>query len=226
MQHSGPSIHEKDRYVPALGYRWLTPLYDSVVALTSREAVFKGLLLEQADLKPAQRVLDLACGTGTLALMAKRRQPSANIVGLDGDANILEIARSKARNTNVDIEFRQGLSDELPFSDHLFDCALSSLFFHHLQPDQKEASFHELARVLRPGGELHVADWGAASGAVSRVLFYPIQFLDGFSNTADHVAGLFPGYFERAGFRQVQVRHSVATMFGNISLFSARAPTG
>jgi ubiquinone/menaquinone biosynthesis C-methylase UbiE len=83
-----------DRYVPALGYRWLTSLYDAVVAMTTREHAFKSALIEQAAIQPGDTVLDLACGTGTLTSMAKRAQPAAQLVGLDGDAEVLRIAGS------------------------------------------------------------------------------------------------------------------------------------
>ena len=62
-------------YIPALGYRWLTGLYDPVVRLTTRESTFKPALIEQAQLQAGERVLDLACGTATLTLAAKRAQP-------------------------------------------------------------------------------------------------------------------------------------------------------
>jgi len=217
-------VQHPERFVPALRFRWLTPFYDFVAALTTRESAFKQLLLQQADPKPGWRVLDLACGTGTLTLMAKQQEPAAIIIGLDGDPQILKIARGKAQKAGLDIDFRQGLSYELPFPDHSFDCVLSSLFFHHLQPDQKDKTCRELARILRPGCKLHVADWGAASGPISRALFYPIQLLDGFSNTADHAAGRLPAYFERASFEQVEVWRNLRTIHGNLSLLSGCAP--
>jgi ubiquinone/menaquinone biosynthesis C-methylase UbiE len=89
----------RDTYVPALAFDRLTPLFDSVVRVTTREQTFKRRLLDQAAIAPGERVLDLGCGTGTLALMAKRRQPDAELVGLDGDPAILERARAKARTT-------------------------------------------------------------------------------------------------------------------------------
>lgn len=206
-------------YIPALKFRWLTPLYDFVVATTTREKRFKYRLLQQAALQPAWNVLDLGCGTGTLALWAKKIQPGAQIVGLDGDPQILEIAQRKARRRGCDIEFREGLSYRLPFEDNSFDCVLSSLFFHHLVPDDKRATLTEVRRVLRPGGELHIADWGAAAGTVSRALFRAVQRLDGEKNTVDHVMGRFPEYLSQAGFQQAEIRESFFTVYGILSLF-------
>jgi SAM-dependent methyltransferase len=70
-------------YIPALGYRWLTRFYDPVVRATTREATFKDALLQQASIQDGQRILDLGCGTGTLAMMAKRANRSAAVFGLD-----------------------------------------------------------------------------------------------------------------------------------------------
>ena len=212
-------MQSSDSYIPALKFAWLTPCYDFVVATTTREKRFKRRLLQQASLQPGWDVLDLGSGTGTLALWAKQAQPAARIVGLDGDPQILEIARRKARKRRCEIEFREGLSYRLPFEDNSFDCVLSSLFFHHLVPDDKRATLVEVRRVLRPGGELHIADWGAAVGPVSRALFRAGQRLDGEANTIDHVTGRFQDYLSQAGFQQVEVRESFFTVYGVLSLF-------
>src|SRR5581483_6293325 len=83
-------------YIPALGYRWLTPAYDAAVALTTRERTFKRALIEQAKLQAQERVLDLACGTATLTIMAKRDEPTAELTGIDGDPQMLKRACRKA----------------------------------------------------------------------------------------------------------------------------------
>src|ERR1043166_1029209 len=181
-----------DRYVPALGYRWLTPAYDRAVALTTRERTFKCVLLAQAALQPGERVLDVACGTATLTIMAKQDCPQADLSGLDGDAQMLKRACRKADRAGALIRFDLGMSDRMPYADASFDKALCSLFFHHLQRDAKLATLREIRRVLKPRGELHVADWGKAANPLMRGAFFGIQLLDGFPNTADNVAGRLP----------------------------------
>ena len=74
-------------YVPALGFDWLTRFYDPLLALTLREKTLKGRLIDQAGIAAGHDVLDVGCGTGTLAILAKTRQPRARVVGLDGDAD-------------------------------------------------------------------------------------------------------------------------------------------
>lgn len=86
---------KNENYIPALGYDLLTPLYDAVVRLTVREKKFKTALISQANFADGQRVLDLACGTGTLAVLIKETHPKVEVTGIDGDAKILGIAEKK-----------------------------------------------------------------------------------------------------------------------------------
>lgn len=211
-------------YVPALGYRWLTPLYDSAVRWTTRERTFKRALLAQARLTPGLQVLDLACGTGTLSVWAKQAVPGTHIYGVDGDREVLGRARDKAERAGVEIEFQSGLADQLPYSDASFDRILCSLFFHHLDADGKRRAFAEARRVLNPGGELHVADWGKAANPLMRLAFYGIQLLDGFPNTADNVEGGLPEFMRAAGFQDVAETRQFSTMWGTLSLYRANAP--
>ena len=210
-----------EKYIPALAYRWLTPLYDPVVRLTTRERTFKAALVAQAQLQPGQRVLDLACGTATLTIAAKRAQPAAEVVGLDGDPQILERARAKAGAEEVELRFDQALSHQMPYADGSFDVALSSLFFHHLDRTAKLATLREARRVLRPGGALHIADWGKAQNVLMRGLFLIVQSLDGFETTADNIAGRLPEFIRECGFIDVAEKRRFATPLGTVSLYSA-----
>src|SRR5262249_11834213 len=104
-----------------------------------------------------------------------------------------------------------------------FDKVMSSLFFHHLQRDAKQRTFAEISRVLKPGGELHVADWGRAANPLMRVAFFGIQLLDGFPNTSDNVAGRLPDFMRDAGFTEVAETQRFSTVFGTMSLYRATA---
>jgi len=212
------------RYVPALAYPFLTRWYDAVVRWTTRERHFRVGLLEQMGAGAGRRVLDVGCGTGTFALMLKQAHPSAHIVGLDGDAAVLELARRKAGQTGAEVDWQQGSAHSLPFPDHSFDLAASSLVFHHLDRPAKRAALREIHRVLKPGGALHVADWGRASNGLMRAAFLSVQLLDGFGNTADNVAGLLPDFMREAGFADAREVQRLATPCGTLSLYQARKP--
>ena len=103
------------------------------------------------------------------------------------------------------------------------DGFVSSLFFHHLNRGQKADSAKEVFRILRPGGQFHIADWGP-SDRLMRLLFYPVQLLDGFETTADNANGLLPEIFETAGFHSVRTLSEIRTVCGTVALYSAVKP--
>jgi SAM-dependent methyltransferase len=216
--------HDTSKYVPALGWHWLTPYYDAVVGTTTREGTFKRALIEQASVTNSQRVLDLACGTGTLSIWIKERHPEAEVVGVDGDPAILSLARRKAARAGSSVRFDEAMSYALPYPDDHFDRVLSSLFFHHLSWADKERTAREVYRVLRPGGQLHVADWGRSTNALMRGLFVFIQLLDGIENTQPNVTGKLPTLFRAAGFIDVRQTATFSTMFGTMALYTAAKP--
>ncbi len=211
-------------YTPALGFRWLTRFYDPVLRATLKEDKFKTRLATQAWIRPGHRVLDLGCGTGTLTVMLKQACPEATIVGLDADAETLEIARRKAAQAGIELELHQGIASEPPFEAKSFDRVLSSLFFHHLSTGDKRRTFARVRELLRPGGELHIADWGKAQNLVMRLAFLGVQLLDGFETTSDNVRGGLVPFMSEAGFSSVSETHREMTLFGTLSLYRAINP--
>jgi ubiquinone/menaquinone biosynthesis C-methylase UbiE len=212
------------RYVPALRFQALTRFYDPLARLTTRERTWKERLVEQADIRLGTDVLDLGCGTGTLALMVAAAEPQANVTGLDGDPEMLERAEEKAAGASAELAFDHGFSYDLPYEDGSFDRVLSSLFFHHLAVDDKRRTLAEIKRVLRTDGELHVADWGRPDGTAMRLASKSIRLLDGDEPTRDNLAGRLPDLIAEAGFEDVQVRGGFATAFGTLALYSAARP--
>ncbi len=209
-------------YLPALRFPALTRFFDPLVHFVMREERFKRALVEQAHPRPGQRILDLGCGTGTLALMVKESEPEAEVVGLDADPEILEIAAGKAEEAGVGIEFDQALSTELPYGKRSFDTVLSTLFFHHLTGEDKRRTARGVKRVLRPGGELHVIDYGRPTDPVMRAAITTVRLFDGIEQTRDNVAGALPEIFASAGLHQLAETKRFRTVFGSLSLYRAR----
>lgn len=215
---------DPNAYIPPLRFHFLTGFYDALVRWTTREAVFKDALLAQLGSVPGERLLDVGCGTATLSVELARRFPEARVVGLDADAAALSIARAKAADARVRLDLEQAFADRMPFAPASFDCAVSSLFFHHLRPDTKRAVLAEILRVLKPGGSLHVADWGRPGGLAMRTAFLLVQVLDGFETTRDSVAGVLPDLMSEAGFAGVRHTRDFATALGTMALYSAAKP--
>lgn len=149
-------------YLPGMGLSWLLPLYDPFTRLIGIQDAHQELA-DQAELDTAQRVLEIGCGTGNLALLVKRTRPQLEVVGLDPDPKALARAARKAQRAGLELKLDRGFADQLPYPDASFDRVLSALMFHHLEPDLRVASLRDALRVLRPGGSLHLVDFGGSS---------------------------------------------------------------
>ena len=145
-------------YLSAAGRDWLLPLYDPPVKLLGGDTA-RRILLNQATVRPGHRVLDIGCGTGTLAVLIKRLHPDVDVVGLDPDPKALARAKRKAERSAVSIRLDQGFSHELPYPEASFDRVFSTFMFHHLMVDNRKKTLYEVRRVLTPGGSLHMLDF-------------------------------------------------------------------
>ena len=212
---------KNEKYVPALSFDSLTFLYDPIVRWTTRENEFKTKLVEQANVQAEQKVLDVGCGTATLTIALKKSCPEAAVHGLDGDGKILSIARKKIQRENVEVFLEQGFSNSLPYESGSFDCVVSSLFFHHLTPENKKETLREIWRVLKPNGDLHIADWGKPQNLLMVLLSKPIEWLDG-ATVKDSFQGLLAGYLAETNFDAVRETARFNTFFGTNRLLRAK----
>lgn len=210
--------HAERHYVPAASHDLFLPLYDPLVRLAMRDEQTRGELVRRAALADGDRALDLGCGTGSLSVLISRRHPRVQLSALDPDAKALSRARRKAERAGFSIHFEQGFGDALPFADGAFDRVLSSLVLHHLTSDEKLATLREVRRVLRPGGTLHVLDFGPPQGRLDRWLTHLLHHGD---RMEDNLAGRLPELMRAAGLTQARESASVRTAFGRLSIYEA-----
>lgn len=212
---------ENKNYIPALKYDWLTKVYDPVLQLTMPERKFKTALIRQMEIKPNDRLLDFGCGSLTLSIMAAQMHPQAQFFGVDIDEKIISIAKEKLLKTGLNIDVQQYDGNRLPYPDNSFDHVMSSLVFHHLTLRQKYFALEEIRRVLKPSGQLHIADFGKPDGAFQRFGFYIVQLLDGFQTTTDNVENLLYRAIKET-FPDAEEAIHFKTMVGTVRLIKAR----
>ncbi len=211
-------------FVPALRFHALTPCYDTIVALTTRETAYRQQLLKGIEAARPSRLLDLGCGTGSLAIMAAARHPDWTVIGVDADPAILTIAARKARRAGATVEFVNARAQDPGLVNATVDVVVSSLLFHHLDDAGKHAAFAQCLRLLRPGGEMHLLDWGEPQDVLMSVTILPVRILDGFANTRANVRGALAGMMAAAGFSDVRTVFRLRTPLGSLALIKGVRP--
>ena len=209
----------EQRYVPAAGRAIFTPLYDRVMTLTMREPRWRPRLATAVleELEDGDVVVDVGCGTATQAIDLAARRPGVRVIGVDGDPQILQLARAKPGADRV--ELRAGDAIALPLGDGSAAAVICSLLLHHLPPGPKRAALREARRVLRPGGVLHIADWGRPADPLAVAGFTALQLFDGRQGTGEHRAGRLPSIIEESGFAEVIATQRLRTIFGLLEIY-------
>lgn len=206
-------------YTPPLG-SGDTADYDQAIRRWTREMLWRGAMLELLGSRAGETVLDVGCGTGSFAVMLKAASPDVAVIGVDPDIEALAIARAKAAEAGVSIDWRQGFARDV--EPAAADAVVSSLMFHQVPMTEKRAGLAAMHAALRPGGRLLVADYGKQSGLMRLLFRQTIQRLDGVEDTQPNADGVLPQIMAEAGFSAVREARHVATVTCRITLFTAQ----
>jgi ubiquinone/menaquinone biosynthesis C-methylase UbiE len=137
--------------------------YDLLIWLVTfgRERAYRDRMLRLANLKPGESVLDVGCGTGSLAIAAKQQVgPAGTVCGVDPSPEMIARAEKKARKAGSPVVFKKAFAQSLSFPDAQFDVVLSTVMLHHLPPEARHELAVETYRVLKPGGRVLVIEFG------------------------------------------------------------------
>ena len=216
MPTAGTMDNAERSYLPAMGKRWLLPLYDPFLWLLGADKA-KQPLIEQAKIKGGLRMLDIGCGTGSMAVLIKRMHPEAEVVGIDPDPSALAVAERKAKRARLSVEFDRGFADHMPYADASFDRVFSSFMFHHLAADEKTATLGEIRRVLKTGGSLHLLDFVREHSVHSGTKQHG-QLIHRHGAVAERIEGRMTSLMEEAGLVDATELKRAKIFFGPIAL--------
>jgi ubiquinone/menaquinone biosynthesis C-methylase UbiE len=171
--------------------------------------------------KPSDRILDIGCGTGSLALAIKTLEPRATVVGIDPDEEALGIARAKAHRAGLVVDLRQGFAVEHEKEQRTtYSKITCSLVLHHVALEEKHRIVRAAYQMLRPGGSAVIADYDRQRSTMMRFAFRnTVQRLDGRQTTQPHVNGILADILHSAGFEDISEIGDTTSLTGSIAVY-------
>ena len=147
-------------------------LYDMGIRLWGRRGRrWRTDLARRLGLRPGDRALDVACGTGRLAFeLAGHVTPDGSVVGVDAATEMVERATATNGGLRLPVRFQTALAQRLPFRNDTFQAVTCTLALHHIAQDDRRRAVEEIRRVLQPGGRLLIADFQTPTSGPARFL--------------------------------------------------------
>ena len=210
-------------YTPPLGFAALTPVYDAMIGLMTRESAWRSRLVDHIGAQTDEMILDVGSGTGSVAVAVTAATPDCDFLGIDPDEPAVEIARRKTARAGSTATFRVGIFGAPP-DDHkqVADKIICSLVLHQVPLDEKRRLLRAMFERLKPGGKLFIADYGLQRTLAMRLAFRAtVQLLDGVRDTQPNADGVLPALIEDAGFVRLRVLDDFATATGRIEILRA-----
>jgi ubiquinone/menaquinone biosynthesis C-methylase UbiE len=208
-------------FIPALGFQWLSGIYDLIFRIFLPEKKLRGRLAEELNPKDGDEILEFGYGTGQNLVVVYARNKNIRLSGIDIDPAIRQIAAHRIKRKNIPVALELYDGKTFPFPDNSFDKIYSCLVFHHLAAVSKLHCLKEMNRILKPGGQLVICDWGRARSGLMRFVYYSVQLLDGFRTTEDNVKGLIPRFMGEADFANIKESGFINTAIGTLSYYCA-----
>ncbi len=196
--------HSHDNPVQTEGrlIRWASfyDFFTNVIAFGQIKGL-RAITIDLAQLKPGESVLDVGCGTGGVTIPAAQRiGPAGKAAGIDPAPEMIAVAQNNARRKGLDIDFRLGVIESLPYPDASFDVVTSSLMMHHLPPLLQVKGLAEVYRVLKPGGRLLIADIAKTGSSLRQHIMTTLAMHHGTKFGVEDLQGIL----KEAGFQQVR----------------------
>ncbi len=189
-------------------------VYDTLEPLMmfGLDRVIRKEVVRLLALKGSERVLDVGCGTGTLTrhiASSLSNTERSCVVGVDAAKAMIAVARRKAGHV-PNVTFEDALAEQLPFTDGSFDCAISTMFFHHIDTGLKLRALNEMWRVLVPGGKTVIVDVTAPTNVFGAICAWAGYVLFQQAEIRENIDGKLEEAFNKSKFQSWKrvIRHA------------------